>query len=90
MKKTYENKKIRVIWDSEKCYHSANCLTLLPKVFNPAKKPWVDISAAEAQEIACCIDKCPSGALSYKILDIPSNGLHDRRPDQILNDVADK
>ncbi len=60
MKRVYKNDKIRVIWDSEKCFHSANCLTGLPKVFNPKKRPWVDIIAAEAQDIACCIDRCPS------------------------------
>ena len=69
MKKVYENDKIRVLWDSEKCIHSRNCVHGLPKVFNLGKRPWVNIDAAEAQEIASCIDNCLSGALSYEILD---------------------
>ena len=69
MKKTYETKKIRVFWDSEKCIHSTNCLRGLPNVFNTRKKPWIDINAAEADEIKRCIDHCPSGALTYEMLD---------------------
>jgi uncharacterized Fe-S cluster protein YjdI len=66
MKRVYENEKIRVIWDSDKCTHSGNCLMGLPEVFDHSKRPWVDISAADAEEIARCIDCCPSGALRYE------------------------
>jgi uncharacterized Fe-S cluster protein YjdI len=69
MKKIYENKKIRVFWEPEKCIHSTNCLHGLPQVFDTHKRPWVDIDAAGAEEIKRCIDTCPSGALSYEILE---------------------
>jgi uncharacterized Fe-S cluster protein YjdI len=69
MKRVYENDKIRVYWDSAKCFHSANCLTGLPEVFDHNRIPWVDLRAANSEEIASCIDTCPSGALSYELLD---------------------
>jgi uncharacterized Fe-S cluster protein YjdI len=68
MKKTYENKKIRVYWDSDKCIHSAHCLRTLPEVFDTQRRPWVDINAAEAEDISQCINNCPSGALTCEIL----------------------
>jgi uncharacterized Fe-S cluster protein YjdI len=66
MKRFYENDRIRVNWDSKKCIHSGICLAGLPEVFNRIRRPWVDINAAKAEEIARCIDRCPSGALSYE------------------------
>ena len=68
MKKKYENSKIRVFWDSEKCIHSTNCISRLPNVFNTRKRPWIDINAAEPEEMKRCIDTCPSGGLTYEIL----------------------
>jgi uncharacterized Fe-S cluster protein YjdI len=65
MKKAYQNEKICVYWEPAKCIHSANCVRGLPAVFNTRRRPWIDISAADAEEIMRCIDHCPSGALSY-------------------------
>jgi uncharacterized Fe-S cluster protein YjdI len=68
MKRVYENDKIRVYWDSSKCFHSGICIGGLPEVFDHGRRPWVDLSAAEAEEIARLIDDCPSGALRYELL----------------------
>jgi len=67
MKRVYHNDKITVYWDSDKCTHSAVCISCLPDVFNIRKRPWVNINQADAEEIKRTIDKCPSGALSYKL-----------------------
>lgn len=37
--KTYPKKNIKVGWESEKCTHSAKCVTGLPKVFKPKDRP---------------------------------------------------
>jgi uncharacterized Fe-S cluster protein YjdI len=68
LKRVYENTRIRVFWDRKKCFHSAICLNSLPAVFNHNKRPWVKIDAADPEDIAHCIDHCPSGALSYQRL----------------------
>jgi len=41
----------------------------LPRQRQPEKfkGPWIDPDAAEVEEIADMINKCPSGALSYSI-----------------------
>ena len=67
MKRTYESDKIRIFWDSDKCIHSEKCTGGLPAVFNPHRKPWIDINAADVEQIKRAIDACPSGALSYEI-----------------------
>lgn len=35
MTKEYSNGEITIIWQAEKCIHSANCVRLLPNVYHP-------------------------------------------------------
>jgi uncharacterized Fe-S cluster protein YjdI len=68
MSKTHEytNEEITVVWQPEICIHSANCVKNLPAVFKPKEKPWIRVENASSREIMNAIDKCPSGALSYR------------------------
>jgi uncharacterized Fe-S cluster protein YjdI len=65
--KEYKNDNIIVYWFPELCAHPGICLRLLPKVFNLQQRPWVNVNAAEPEEIIRTIDKCPSGALRYSL-----------------------
>jgi len=65
IEKRYANDDITVIWQPGKCIHSTICWRGLSTVFDPRKKPWVDISGAESEAIMKQVDRCPSGALSY-------------------------
>lgn len=64
--KEYSNDEITVFWKPDICIHAAECVKGLPAVFDPNKKPWVNLKNSESKEIMATIDKCPSGALSYK------------------------
>lgn len=64
--KEYSNDEITVFWNAEICMHSANCVRGLPEVFNTNASPWINVNGANAKTIKHAIDKCPSGALSYK------------------------
>jgi uncharacterized Fe-S cluster protein YjdI len=66
MQKTfkYPNGEITVIWKPDVCTHSGICARGLPGVFDPKRKPWIDMSQAETQQIIEQVKKCPSGALS--------------------------
>lgn len=66
MEKAYSNDKITVYWQPKMCEHSTLCWKGLLGVFDPRKRPWVNMDGATTQEIIAQIDKCPSGALSYK------------------------
>lgn len=61
----YRSERITVEWRAERCVHSANCFRALPVVFNPKRRPWVDVNAADADDIARAVLLCPSGALRF-------------------------
>lgn len=61
----YTNGELTVVWKPDTCIHSRICWTQLRDVFDPAKKPWVNMSGADTEAIIEQVRKCPSGALSY-------------------------
>ncbi len=64
--KEYKNEDITVVWKPGICIHSAICFNGLPKVFNPAERPWIKLEDTETDQIISQVDRCPSGALSYR------------------------
>ncbi len=64
--KEYSNGEITVLWQPEKCIHSTLCWKGLISVFNPKKRPWIEMSGADSEAIRKQVLKCPSGALSLK------------------------
>lgn len=60
----YSNGDIVVVWKPGVCSHSAICFKGLAGVFDPRRKPWIDMSQAATQQIIEQVSKCPSGALS--------------------------
>jgi uncharacterized Fe-S cluster protein YjdI len=65
----YANERIAVTWEPEYCIHTARCLAGLPEVFDARRRPWIDITAADADAIAGIVQQCPTGALRYRRLD---------------------
>ena len=65
--KTYENDAIRVFWNPALCTHAGKCVRGNCKVFEVGRRPWIDLSQADAKEIAAIIDQCPSKALQYEL-----------------------
>jgi uncharacterized Fe-S cluster protein YjdI len=65
-KKTYSNKEITVIWEPALCIHSTNCWKASLAIFNPNRRPWIEMSAGTTDEIIKIVDNCPSGALLYE------------------------
>ena len=65
--KEYSNGEVTVVWEAEKCIHSAICAKGLPEVFQPKERPWIKIDAAATDALVKQVKACPSGALSYKM-----------------------
>lgn len=68
--KEYETDDLTVVWKPSTCIHSEKCFKGLPNVFNPNNRPWVNVGGAAGLDIKNQIDKCPSGALSYKLKNV--------------------
>ena len=60
----YSSGKVTVVWKPGICIHSAICFKGLPQVFDPRRKPWIEMAHAETAAIIEQVQKCPSGALS--------------------------
>lgn len=83
---SYSNNEITVYFKPRLCNHAAVCLRELSKVFDLYNEPWINIKGASAKEIADCIDKCPTGALSYEWKDNKNKLMKDSK--EILVTIA--
>lgn len=63
--KRYIGDKIDVYFKAQVCQHSGRCVRGNSKVFNLERRPWIDVNAADYEEIMRLVDNCPSGALQY-------------------------
>lgn len=61
----YGSAQISVLWYADRCIHSAACIRALPGVFDPQRRPWIDIGGAGPDAIADAVLRCPTGALHY-------------------------
>lgn len=65
--KKYTNGEITVTWKPGMCIHSAVCFKGLPEVFDPRRKPWIEMDQSSTEKIMEQIKRCPSGALSFEL-----------------------
>jgi uncharacterized Fe-S cluster protein YjdI len=63
--KEYTNDEVTIVWEAEKCIHSAICVKGLGDVFQPKERPWIKINAASTEALVKQVKACPSGALGY-------------------------
>jgi uncharacterized Fe-S cluster protein YjdI len=64
---TYETPGITVTFDPARCTHSGNCVRGLPAVFDTRRQRWIRPELADPAAVAAQVDRCPSGALKYKL-----------------------
>lgn len=65
MKKRYSNGDVTVIWQPDLCRHTGICARGLPLVFDPQRRPWIELEHADTDTITAQVERCPSGALTW-------------------------
>ena len=64
--KQYSNGEVTVVWKPALCWHSGVCARGLPRVFDPSRRPWIMTELSDTETITAQVDRCPSGALSWR------------------------
>jgi uncharacterized Fe-S cluster protein YjdI len=62
--KHYTKGGLTVVWKPGVCKHTAICFRGLAGVFDPRRRPWIDLEQGTEEQIREQVKKCPSGALS--------------------------
>lgn len=61
----YTNGEVTVVWKPAVCQHSKICWKNLVEVFDPTKRPWINMEGATTERIIEQVKQCPSRALSF-------------------------
>lgn len=69
----YRNNEITVYWKPSACIHASYCYRELLEVFDPSRRPWIDLNESTTERIIEVVNLCPTEALSWKWNDEEKN-----------------
>jgi uncharacterized Fe-S cluster protein YjdI len=90
----YKNDDITVYWKPSACVHASYCYRELIEVFDPSRRPWVDMDGSSTEKIIEVVNMCPTEALTWKwndeakneeVGDDQVNHVKFRRPELVSN-----
>jgi len=64
--KRYKNNDITVYWKPSACVHASYCYRELIEVFDPSRRPWIDMNGSTTENIIEVVNLCPTDALAWK------------------------
>jgi uncharacterized Fe-S cluster protein YjdI/CDGSH-type Zn-finger protein len=68
-RRTYRGTDIEVTFDAGLCIHATECVRGLSDVFDRDQLPWIRPDNAMAEQVSLVVERCPTGALTYRRLD---------------------
>ena len=80
-KKLYSTAEVEVSWEPELCRHSGNCVRGSARVFNPRRRPWIELEHETTARLLEIVATCPSGALKARRLGPGEVGRNDEGDD---------
>jgi CDGSH-type Zn-finger protein/uncharacterized Fe-S cluster protein YjdI len=63
---SFPGEKVDVTWDRRLCIHVQECTRAKGEVFAAGRKPWGQPDLDEADYVAEVVQRCPTGALTYR------------------------
>ena len=81
-KKLYSTPEIEVSWEPDLCHHAAECVRGSPRVFDPRRRPWIELQHEGGETILEIVARCPSGALKARRLAAGETGRNVEGPDE--------
>jgi uncharacterized Fe-S cluster protein YjdI len=64
--KRYKSNDLTVYWKPSACVHASYCYRELIEVFDPSRRPWVDMNGSTTDKIIEVVNLCPTDALTWK------------------------
>ena len=89
-KKLYSTPEIEVSWEPDLCIHSGRCVQGSARVFNPRRRPWIELQHEPAERILGIVANCPSGALKARRLGDGERGRNDEGTDPRVGGTAEQ
>jgi uncharacterized Fe-S cluster protein YjdI len=68
VERVYRNETVEVTWSPSYCTHFRACVRGAPQVFDPQRRPWIDVDLDAAETILEVVSACPTGALHARLL----------------------
>jgi CDGSH-type Zn-finger protein/uncharacterized Fe-S cluster protein YjdI len=62
----FDGPELVVSWDGRLCIHVGECTRATGELFVSGRKPWCETDSNDAPYVAEVVERCPTGALTYR------------------------